>query len=37
MTDVNFVQVIFSWLCASSYYFENIEKYNMNLRFIEVS
>ena len=36
MTDVIFVQVIFSSLRASSYDFENNEKYNMNLRFIEV-
>ena len=36
MTDAIFVQVIFSRLCASSYKFENKEKYNMNLRFIEV-
>ena len=36
MTDVILVQVIFSRLRASSYNFENKEKYNMNLRFIEV-
>ena len=42
MTAVIFVQVIFSrlrqmpWLRASSCNFENKEKYNMNLRFIEV-
>ena len=36
MTDVNFVQVIFNRLRASSYSFENKEKYNMNLHFIEV-
>ena len=36
MTDVIFVQVIFSRLHASSYNFENKEKYNMNLPFIEV-
>ena len=35
MTDVIFVQVIFSRLPASSYTFENKE-YDMNLRFIEV-
>ena len=35
MTDVIFVLVIFSTLRASSYNFENKEKYNMNLRFIE--
>ena len=36
MTDVIFVQVIFSRQGASSYNFENKERYNMNLRFIEV-
>ena len=36
MTDVIFVEVIFSRLRASSYNFENKEKYRMNLRFIEV-
>ena len=36
MTDAIFVQVIFSRLRASSYNFENKEKHNMNLRFIEV-
>ena len=36
MTDVIFVQLIFSRLWALSYNFENKEKYNMNLRFIEV-
>ena len=36
MTDVIFVQVIFGRLRASSYNFEDKEKYNMNLRFIEV-
>ena len=36
MTDAIFVQVIFSRLCASSYNFENKEKYNMNMRFMEV-
>ena len=36
MTDVIFVQVIFSGLCESSYKFENKEKYNMNFHFIEV-
>ena len=36
MTGVIFVQVIFSRLGTSSYNFENKEKYNMNLRFIEV-
>ena len=36
MTNVIFVQVIFSRLSASSYNFENKEKYNKNLRFIEV-
>ena len=36
MTDVIFVRTIFSRLRASSYNFENKEKYNMNLRFIEV-
>ena len=36
MTDVIFVQVIFSSLSASSYNFENKEKYNVNLRFMEV-
>ena len=36
MTDIIFVQVIFSRLRASSYNFENKEKYNMNLRFIEL-
>ena len=36
MTDVVFVQVIFSRLRASFCNFENKEKYNMNLRFIEV-
>ena len=35
-TDAIFEQVIFSRLRASSYNFENNEKYNMNLRFIEV-
>ena len=28
MTDVIFVQVIFNWLCDSSYNFKNKEKYN---------
>ena len=36
MTDIIFVQVIFSTLRLSSYNFENKEKYNMNLRFIKV-
>ena len=36
MTDVIFVQVIFSRLRTSENDFENKEKYNMNLRFIEV-
>ena len=36
MTDAIFVQVIFSRLRASSYNFENKEKYNMNLHFTEV-
>ena len=36
MTDVIFVQVIFSRLRAFSYNFENKEKYNMNLPFVEV-
>ena len=37
MTDAIFVQVIFSRLRASSYNFENEEKYNIiNLRFMEV-
>ena len=36
MTDIIFVEVIFSTLRASSYNFENKEKYNMNLRFIKV-
>ena len=45
MTDVIFVQVIFSRLRASPYNFENMnynitqnynKKYNMNLRLIEV-
>ena len=36
MTDAIFVQVIFNRLHASSYDFENKEKYNMNLCFIEV-
>ena len=36
MTDLIFVQVTFSRLRASSYNFENKEKYNMNLRFPEV-
>ena len=36
MIDVIFVQVIFSRLRASSYNFENKEKYNINLRFIEI-
>ena len=36
MTDVIFVQVIFSRLRASSYNFENKERYDMNLGFIEV-
>ena len=36
MTNVIFVQVILSRLRASSYNIENKEKYNMNLRFIEV-
>ena len=36
MTDVIFVQGIFGKLRASSYNFENEEKYNMNLCFIEV-
>ena len=36
MADAIFVQVIFSSLRASSFNFENKEKYNMNLHFIEV-
>ena len=36
MTDVIFLQVIFSRLRAFYYNFENKEKYNMNLHFIEV-
>ena len=36
MTDVIFAQVNFSRLRTSSYNFENKDKYNMNLRFIEV-
>ena len=36
MTDVIFVQVIFSRLHACCYNFENKEKYNMDLRSIEV-
>ena len=36
MTNVIFVQEIFNRLRASFYKFENKEKYNMNLRFIEV-
>ena len=36
MTDVIFVEVSFSRLRASSNNFEKKEKYNMNLRFIEV-
>ena len=36
MTDVIFVQVIFSRLRASSNNFENKEKDNMNLPFLEV-
>ena len=36
MTDIIFVQVIFSSLLASSYNFENKEKCNMNLRVVEV-
>ena len=36
MTDVIFVQVIFSRLRASYNNLENKEKYNMNLHFIEV-
>ena len=36
MSDVNFVQAIFSRLLASSYNFENKENYNMNLSLIEV-
>ena len=36
MTDVIFVQVIFSRLHTPSYNLKNKEKYNMNLRFIEV-
>ena len=36
MTDLIFVQVIFSMSHGSSYKFENKEKYNMNLRFIKV-
>ena len=35
MSDVIFVQLIFIRLRASSYNFENKEKYNMNWRFIE--
>ena len=35
MTDAIFVQVIFSSLRTSSYNFENKEKNNMNLCFIE--
>ena len=35
MTEVIFAQVIFSRLGASSYNFENTEKHNMNLHFIE--
>ena len=37
MTDIIFVQVIFSKLLPSPYNFLNKEKYNMNLRFIEGS
>ena len=36
MTDVIFAQVIFSRQRASSCNFENKEKHNMNLRFIEI-
>ena len=36
MTDIISVQMIFSRLRTSSYNFENKEKYNMNLRSIEV-
>ena len=36
MTDVIFVQVILGRLRASSYNFENKEKYNVNLPFIEL-
>ena len=36
MTAIIFVQVIFSRLLASSYNFENKEKYSMNLHVIEV-
>ena len=36
MTDVIFVQVTLGRLRASSYNFENKEKYNVNLRFIEL-
>ena len=36
MTDAIFAQVIFSRSRASSYNLQNKEKYNMNLRFIEV-
>ena len=36
MTDAIFIQVIFSCLRKFSYNFENKEKYNMNLRFIDV-
>ena len=36
MTDVIFVQVIFGRLRASSYNFENKEKYNKNSHFIGV-
>ena len=37
MTDIIFVQVIFSKLLPSPYNFLNKEKYNINLRFIEGS
>ena len=36
ITDVIFVQVIFSRLRTFPYNFKNKEKYNMNLHFIEV-
>ena len=36
MTDAIFAQVIFSRSRASSYNLQNKQKYNMNLRFIEV-
>ena len=36
MTDIIFVQVIFSRLRVSSYNFKNKEKYNMNFHFMKV-